>query len=69
MSRKENCWDNAVAESFFKSMKTELIYGNKLISKEQMKMEIFDPSEANRRSKPHLELGKWLLKIEILNKV
>ena len=39
-----------VAESFFKSMKTELIYGNKLISKEQMKMEIFDPSEANRRS-------------------
>ena len=31
-------------------MKTELIYGNKLISKEQMKMEIFDPSEANRRS-------------------
>ena len=41
MSRKENCWDNAVAESFFKSMKTELIYGNKLISKEQMKMEIF----------------------------
>lgn len=28
-----------------------------------------DPSEANRRSKPHLELGKWLLKIEILNKV
>jgi transposase InsO family protein len=23
MSRKGNCWDNAVAESFFKSMKTE----------------------------------------------
>ena len=42
MSRKGNCWDNAVAESFFKSMKTELIYGNKLISKEQMKMEIFE---------------------------
>ena len=41
MSRKGNCWDNAVAESFFKSIKTELIYGNKLIYKEQMKMEIF----------------------------
>lgn len=25
MSRKGNCWDNAVAESFFKSFKTELI--------------------------------------------
>jgi len=42
MSRKGNCWDNAVAESFFKSLKTELIYGNKLIPKEQMKLEIFE---------------------------
>ncbi len=42
MSRKGNCWDNAVAESFFKSLKTELIYGNKLISKEQMELEIFE---------------------------
>ena len=42
MSRKGNFWDNAVAESFFKSLKTELIYENKLISKEQMKLEIFE---------------------------
>lgn len=41
-SRKGNCWDNAVAESFFKSLKTELIYGNKLIKKQQMKLEIFE---------------------------
>lgn len=26
MSRKGNCWDNAVAESFFSTLKTELIY-------------------------------------------
>jgi len=26
MSRKANCWDNAVAESFFKTLKVELIY-------------------------------------------
>jgi putative transposase len=42
MPRKGNSWDDAVAESFFKSLKTELIYGNKLISKEQMKLEIFE---------------------------
>ncbi|MWB95183.1 IS3 family transposase [Flavobacterium sp. GA093] len=42
MSRKEDCWDNAVAESFFKLLKTELIYGNKLIIKEQMELEIFE---------------------------
>jgi putative transposase len=42
MSRKGNCWDNAVAESFFKSLKLESIYENKLIAKEQMKLIIFE---------------------------
>ncbi|OOV17274.1 transposase [Flavobacterium sp. LM4] len=42
MSRKGDCWDNAVAESFFKSLKTELVYGSKLISREQMELEIFE---------------------------
>jgi putative transposase len=41
-SRKGNCWYNAVAERFFKTLKTEQIYGNKLISKEQMERDIFD---------------------------
>ncbi len=41
MSRKGNCRDNSVAESFFKTLKTELIYGNKLINKQQMELEIF----------------------------
>jgi transposase InsO family protein len=26
MSRKGNCWDNAVAESFFKTLKSEIGY-------------------------------------------
>jgi transposase InsO family protein len=26
MSRKGNCWDNAVVESFFHTLKTELVY-------------------------------------------
>ncbi len=32
MSRKGNCWDNAVAESFFKTIKSEMIYRNKFKS-------------------------------------
>ena len=28
MSRKGNCWDNAVAESFFHTLKTELVHSN-----------------------------------------
>jgi len=35
MSRKGNCWDNAVAESFFKTLKAERIYQNKLETKQQ----------------------------------
>ena len=30
MSRKGNCWDNAVAESFFKTLKIECIYNYKI---------------------------------------
>ena len=42
MSRKGNCWDNAVAESFFKTLKTELIYHNKYLTKEQAQISIFE---------------------------
>jgi transposase InsO family protein len=41
MSRKGNCWDNAVAENFFKSLKCELIHGNKILSADQIEMAIF----------------------------
>ena len=41
MSRKGNCWDNAVAESFFKSLKTEMIYGFKKRPKDGMRTALF----------------------------
>ncbi len=41
MSRKGNCWDNAVAESFFKSLKNELIYQRTFYTKKEAKIEIF----------------------------
>ena len=31
MSRKGDCWDNAVAESFFKTLKSEAIFGIALL--------------------------------------
>jgi len=36
MSRKGNCWDNAVAESFFKTIKHECLYRYKFKSYEQL---------------------------------
>jgi len=41
MSRKGDCWDNAVAESFFSTIKTELIYHNQYQNREQAKRDIF----------------------------
>ena len=46
MSRRANCWDNAVAASFFKSLKTELIYGNKLITKEKWSWKFWSISKS-----------------------
>jgi putative transposase len=42
MSRKQNHNDNAVSESFFHSFKVELIYGNKLLPRKQMRIEVYE---------------------------
>ena len=42
MSRRGNCWDNAVAESFFKTIKTECIDKYKFTTKAQAYTVIFD---------------------------
>ncbi|UUF13093.1 MULTISPECIES: IS3 family transposase [Flavobacterium] len=43
MSRKGNSFDNAVSESFFNSLKRELIYSQKrLLTPKEMRAEIFD---------------------------
>jgi len=43
MSRKGNCWDNAVAESFFHTLKTELVYQTTYETKAQANQSIFAP--------------------------
>jgi putative transposase len=42
MSRKGNCWDNAHVESFFHTLKTELVYRKKFKTREEAKRAIFD---------------------------
>ncbi len=42
MSRKGNCWDNAVAESFFHTLKTELVYHETYETKAQANQSIFE---------------------------
>ena len=42
MSRKGDCWDNAVSESFFHTLKTELTHHCKFKSREEAKQAIFE---------------------------
>ena len=42
MSRKGNCWDNAVAESFFHSIKIELTHQHKFKTREEARHVIFE---------------------------
>lgn len=42
MSRKGDCWDNAAMESFFHTLKTELVNLCKFKTKEEAKLALFD---------------------------
>ncbi len=42
MSRKGNCWDNACAESFFATLKTEEVYRRKYKTREEARSYIFE---------------------------
>jgi transposase InsO family protein len=58
MSRRANCWDNAVAESFFATLKVELVYQTRWSTRAQARSEVFDYIETfyNRRRR-HSALG------------
>lgn len=42
MSRKGNCWDNAVVESFFHSLKTELVYHQDFATRDEARRDVFE---------------------------
>jgi transposase InsO family protein len=58
MSRKGNCYDNAVMESFFGTLKTELVHHEKYATREAARQSLFEYIEVfyNRRRR-HSVLG------------
>ncbi len=46
MSRKGDCWDNAVAESFFKTLKVEHVYQNNYKTFKEAQLSVFEYIEA-----------------------
>ena len=58
MSRKGECYDNAVAESFFGTLKTELVDDEDYRTREQAKQSLFEYIEVfYNRQRRHSYLG------------
>lgn len=58
MSGKGNCYDNAVAESFFHTLKTELVYHETYKTRDQAKSSLFEYIEVfYNRFRKHSALG------------
>jgi putative transposase len=58
MSRRGNCWDNAVAESFFSSLKKERIRKRIYKTRDLAKADVFDYIEVfYNRVRRHTHLG------------
>jgi putative transposase len=58
MSRKGNCYDNATMESFWSTLKLDLIYRRNFASHRQARTEIFDYIEVfYNRQRTHSALG------------
>ncbi|MCW1962546.1 IS3 family transposase [Chryseobacterium viscerum] len=63
MSGKGNCYDNAVADSFFKTLKTELAYQNKYETRDHAKNSVFEYIETFYNThRRHSALGNLTIK-------
>ena len=60
MSGKGNCWDNAVMESFYRTLKVELIYQNAYQTRREAQRDIFEYIEIfYNRERLHSSLGYY----------
>ena len=58
MSRKGNCWDNACVESFFGTLKRELVYHRRYMTRAEATQDIFEYIEVfYNRQRRHSTLG------------
>jgi putative transposase len=68
MTRKGNCWDKAVAESFFRTIKTELIYHHKYKTRMEAKLQVLKYIEIwyNRKRRHSVLNGKSILEFNYM---
>ena len=69
MSRKGNCWDNAVAESFFHTLKTELVYQTTYETKAEANQSIFEYIEIHYNIKRMHSANNYLSPVDYEEKM
>jgi transposase InsO family protein len=69
MSRRGNCWDNAVAESFFATLKKQAVHGERFVSRQQAKQLIFEYIEFYYNRVRRHSSAQWLspLQFELMH--
>ena len=57
-SRRGNCWDDALMESFFASLKKELVHPERYATRDEARASLFESVEAfDNRVRRHSTLG------------
>jgi len=64
MSRKGNCWDNAVAESFFATFKKQTVLGRPLVTQAEMRQQVFEFIEIYYNRVRRHSANDWVTPVE-----
>jgi len=68
MSRKGDCWDNSVAESFFHTLKTEMTFHYSFSTKEEAKQAVFEYIEVFYNRKRLHSSNQYMSPVDFENK-
>ena len=64
MSRRGNCWDNAVAESFFATLKKQAVYGERFLTRQEAQQQIFEYIECYYNRVRRHSTNNWLSPVD-----
>lgn len=64
MSRRGNCWDNAVAESFFATLKKQAVYGKRFLTRQEVQQPIFEYIECYYNRVRRHSTNNWLSPVD-----
>lgn len=64
MSRRGNCWDNAVAESFFATLKKQAVFGYKFSTRSSARLQVFEYIECYYNRVRRHSSNNWLSPVQ-----